>query len=362
MKTIIGEWSGGVTARLELSKYALIGGTTKNAPRFYQITLDSNGAISAGYEIWANDEIMPEGTTYRLTVYDSSGLIIVGPDQLTICGTAPINLNLPSVTPPTPPPTANPITITPGFVTLHPGQTQQFTANMAVTWTSSDAHITSAGLYTAPNVTATTMVTITATSLTDPMNTAQIVISIQPVAGITISISPTSVVLIPNENVQFTYTVSGTTNQNVVWHATQGTISPTGIYIAPNVSASTTATITVTSAADTTVSATAQAVIQVASGTISVTIAPSGTSLSVNQTQQFTATVTGSANQNVTWTIPTSAIPELPAGNGTIVSTGISTADYTAPSTIVLSVAITVGAVSVADPTKNAGATVVLLG
>lgn len=94
MKAITGQWSNiaGGTVRLELSKYALIGGTADNAPRFYQIFLDSSGSIPANYEIWTNDELMPEGTSYKRTVFDASGNIVVGPEQILICGTAPINL------------------------------------------------------------------------------------------------------------------------------------------------------------------------------------------------------------------------------------------------------------------------------
>lgn len=94
MKVIIGQWANASngTLKLELSKYCLIGGTSHNAPRFYNVPLDVNGRIPTGYEIWANDEVMPEGSNYRRTVLDSTGFIIVSPENIGICGTEPISL------------------------------------------------------------------------------------------------------------------------------------------------------------------------------------------------------------------------------------------------------------------------------
>lgn len=94
MKIITGQWpnAGGGTVRLELSKYALVGGTSQNAPRYYQISLDTNGFIPANYEIWGNDELLPEGTSYRRTVFDSNGYILFSPLQIWVCGTEPITV------------------------------------------------------------------------------------------------------------------------------------------------------------------------------------------------------------------------------------------------------------------------------
>jgi len=85
-------------------------------------------------------------------------------------------------------------------------------------------------------------------------------------------------------------------------------------------------------------------------------VAPPGASLTPNQTQQFSAVVNGSVNQAVTWSVGTGSQPELPAGNGTISSTGL----YTAPATIIGSTTISIQATSVADPTAHANAVITL--
>ncbi|PWT74900.1 MAG: hypothetical protein C5B60_06140, partial [Chloroflexi bacterium] len=198
MKTIIGLWSnaGLGTVRLELSKYALIYGTINNAPRFYQIPLDASGRIPEDYQIWCNDEIMPEGTYYRQTVRDMYGYIIHGPEQAFICGPAPVTLTPETTVPAPPPPFVPPspplppqppplilVSITPGSATLAPGETQQFTqtvtgtTNTAVVWSASLGTITAAGVYTAPSVTAATIATVTATSVADPTASASISVS-----------------------------------------------------------------------------------------------------------------------------------------------------------------------------------------
>ena len=81
------------TLSLQLSKYALIGGTSENAPRFYRIVLDSTGAVPVGQQMWANDQIMPEGTMYQTTILDVNSEIVFGPLTIAICGPDPIDLN-----------------------------------------------------------------------------------------------------------------------------------------------------------------------------------------------------------------------------------------------------------------------------
>lgn len=71
--------------------------------------------------------------------------------------------------------------------------------------------------------------------------------------------------------------------------------------------------------------------------------------LSANQTQQFAATVTGLGNTAVTWSISPSV--------GTISNTGL----YTAPAGITTQQSVTVTATSVADGSKCANATVMLV-
>ena len=85
---------------------------------------------------------------------------------------------------------------------------------------------------------------------------------------------------------------------------------------------------------------------------ISVSVAPSSVDLLPGKSQLFTATVTNSANSAVTWSTD-------PPNIGTLSQTGL----YTAPATIPANPAeraITILAVSAADPTKRGSATISL--
>lgn len=94
MRTIIGTWPNAASGelKLDLTRPAIIGGTTHNAPRIYRIPLDATGAISPDTLVWGNDELMFEGSQYRTVVLDSLGTIIFGPHLLSICGSSPIDL------------------------------------------------------------------------------------------------------------------------------------------------------------------------------------------------------------------------------------------------------------------------------
>ncbi len=84
---------------------------------------------------------------------------------------------------------------------------------------------------------------------------------------------------------------------------------------------------------------------------IQIAVTPVSATLSAGQSQTFTATVTGTSNAQVTWQVNGSA------GGGTSVGTITSTGLYTAPATVPSS-AVTITAVSSADSTKSASATV----
>ena len=87
-------------------------------------------------------------------------------------------------------------------------------------------------------------------------------------------------------------------------------------------------------------------------GGVTVTITPTTASLQTGKTQQFTATVTGSSNVSVTW-----KVNDVVGGNstlGTVSSAGLYTAPAAAPSPNTVSVT----AVSAADTTKSATASV----
>lgn len=74
-----------------------------------------------------------------------------------------------------------PVSVTPSTATVTLGATQQFTSNMAVTWTATAGTITAAGLYTAPATMPTggSSVVIRATSTADSTRYAQAAVTLQ---------------------------------------------------------------------------------------------------------------------------------------------------------------------------------------
>ncbi len=84
---------------------------------------------------------------------------------------------------------------------------------------------------------------------------------------VTISVSPASVTLAPGATVQFTATVSGTTNTAVSWTATGGTVTQTGTYTAGSTTGTYAVTATLTGG---TISATAQVTIATGPSTIDI--------------------------------------------------------------------------------------------
>lgn len=94
------------------------------------------------------------------------------------------------------------ISISPGTVTLAPGQTQQFSATVsgqpstAVTWSISPGlgSITPGGLYTTPaSIAAQTTVTVTATSTADPTRVASATVIVRPPTNCTYQLSSSSI-------------------------------------------------------------------------------------------------------------------------------------------------------------------------
>jgi hypothetical protein len=231
------------------------------------------------------------------------------------------------------------ISISPTSASIQTGGTQQFsatvtgTSNTAVTWSATAGSISSAALYTAPSAAGT--YTVTAISAADGSKSASAVVTVNaPVVAV--SIAPVSASLLTGGSQQFSATVTGSTNTSVTWSATGGTVSTTGLYTAPSTAG--TYTLKATSAADTTKSASATITVRTP---VAVSISPASVSLQAGGTQQFTATVSGTSNTGVTWQ----------ATAGSISTAGL----YTAPTT---GGSYTVTAISVANPSKSAAATV----
>ncbi len=174
--------------------------------------------------------------------------------------------------------------------------------------------------------------------------------------SLSVSVSPTTATVPPGQTQQFTATVNNSSNPNVTWqvnsipggNTTYGTISTAGVYTAPTtIPGSGTVTITAVPDANTTV--TANATVTIADA---IAITPSNADVAVQATQQFTAKVTFSTNTNVTW-----QVNGVAGGNstyGTISTGGL----YTAPNSVPSNALVTITAISAADNTKTATATV----
>jgi hypothetical protein len=98
-----------------------------------------------------------------------------------------------------------------------------------------------------------------------------------------------------------------------------------------------------------------------ASGQVSVSISPSTVSLGTLAAQPFTATVSGSTNTAVTWEV--NGVSGGNSNGGMVSTTILNTANealYLAPASVPNPATVSVTAVSQADPTKSASATVTI--
>jgi Concanavalin A-like lectin/glucanases superfamily/Bacterial Ig domain/Chitobiase/beta-hexosaminidase C-terminal domain/Bacterial Ig-like domain (group 2) len=247
------------------------------------------------------------------------------------------------------------VAVTPVVATLSPGMTEQFAAtvqnatNQSVTWSVSPqvGTISSSGLYTPPSpFTISQAVTVTATTVAAPHGAGSATVNL--VAPILVSVSPTSVTLYQGQTQPFTATVQNTSNTSVTWsiNPNVGSVSSAGVYTAPaTISSAQTVTVTATSVVDTTKSSLATISL---SPPISVSVGPTSMMLYQGQTQSFTAAVQNTSNTSVTWSIN----PNV----GSVSSAGV----YAAPATISSAQTVTVSATSVVDATKSSSATVTL--
>ena len=146
------------------------------------------------------------------------------------------------------------VSVSPATAKVVTGAQQQFTAtvsgtsNTAVTWSLSGAGctgsacgtITTAGLYTAPStVPSPATVTVTATSKADKSKSGTATVTV--LAAVSVTVSPASANVATGAQRQFTATVTGTTNQTVMWSLSGpgcagtacGTITGGGLFTAP---------------------------------------------------------------------------------------------------------------------------------
>ena len=139
------------------------------------------------------------------------------------------------------------------------------TTNTAVTWSvngivggsSTVGTISASGVYVAPLAIPGSPVTVRATSVANPLRSAQAAVTL--VSPVKVTMTPTSVTVPVGQNQAFTAAVTGTANTAVTWSVNGtaggtvalGTISSAGLYAAPTTMPSSSAiTIRATSAAD----------------------------------------------------------------------------------------------------------------
>jgi hypothetical protein len=123
------------------------------------------------------------GTTYHYRVLsaDSTGALVTGMDNVFTTPSAAII-----------------VSVSPTTATVASGATEQFSAqitnssNTAVTWSATSGTVSTAGLFTAPTVTATKTVTVTATSVADTTKSASATVTVNVAAGI-LTLNPTSI-------------------------------------------------------------------------------------------------------------------------------------------------------------------------
>lgn len=172
------------------------------------------------------------------------------------------------------------VTLSPLTASAQVGAQVQFTATIVsltsttVTWSvngilggnSAVGTVSSTGLYTAPAAVpspATVTVKCTSSAETNPYGSAIVTIT-PPAVSASVAVAPTDSSTLAGTTVQFTATVTGTTNTAVTWYvngvaggsSTVGTLSSSGLYTAPTTLPSIpTIVVTATSQADTSQSA-----------------------------------------------------------------------------------------------------------
>jgi hypothetical protein len=182
-----------------------------------------------------------------------------------------------------------------------------------------------------------------------------------PSPAITVTITPTSASVLLGNTQNFSATVTNTTNTAVAWsvngirggNSSNGTITPAGTYTAPaDLPSPTTIEVTATSEADSTKSATAQLII---TSDIVISLAPPNASVELGAVQPFHATITsaGHPDTSVRWSLTGASCPTL---CGTVDLSG----NYTAPGILPSSVNASITAQSVADPSKQIAAAILI--
>src|ERR1039458_7574656 len=151
------------------------------------------------------------------------------------------------------------ISLSPSRITISSGAQQQFNAtvtstgrtkvgtesgNSQIVWHATAGTVSNSGMFTAPTVTSSTVVTVTATSAIDESSVAASQVTIVPSNKVAINLSPATATISSGGKQQFSATITATSNTAVTWQASAGTISTSGLFTAPSVTSSTKVTVT----------------------------------------------------------------------------------------------------------------------
>jgi len=267
------------------------------------------------------------------------------------------------------------VAVTPNQVVLATRGQQQFsaqvtgTSNTSVTWSVSGigcvggscGSISPAGLYTAPSsVPSFSAITITAASVANPAKSGSALVDVQSASSVSVSVTPKSAQVASGGRLQFSTTVTGSTNAAVVWSVSGagcsgvacGTITAAGLYTAPaTLPAPPSVAVKATAVADPSASASAAVTLVAA---VAVSVSPPSAQVKPGAQLQFTAAVSGSSSPLVIWSIAGTGCSGSACGS--ISASGL----YTAPSTPPNPPIVTVTATLLSDPTKSGSATVTI--
>ena len=167
---------------------------------------------------------------------------------------------------------------------------------------------------------------------------------------VSVTVSPKSATVPIGTNQPFSALVSGSTSGAATWTASAGTIDPSGNYTAPS-SVPTGGTASVTATSVSTPSVSGSATVTITTQPVNLSLTPANATVKAGFSQNYTATVSGTTNKAVGW-----FVDDLP---GDTSSPGfISNGDYRAPAPVLTPDTYLVVAVSTADPTKSASASV----
>ena len=178
--TVTGSTSTPTTAiavSLSPTSASMTSGTSQQFSASVQGTSNTavNWAASAG-------SITSTGLFTAPKVSTNTGITITATSAAnsTVLATAAVSVN------PSTPPVAVTIAITPSTATLSSGGAQQFsasvqgTSNTGVSWSATSGSVSSTGLFTAPVVSSSTNITITAASQADPTVTSSASVTVVP--------------------------------------------------------------------------------------------------------------------------------------------------------------------------------------